>query len=127
MNERIQWITHKGKRILLVDQSNIRDEAQAIKLIDEVEVEILQQPKGQKVLTIFNSPNSLVTSAVTEHSKKMVANINAQGIPTGPSVIVGSAGFQKAVVQMLQFFMKDIHLADSIEEAKDWLVAQKIE
>lgn len=127
MNERIQWIQHKGKKILLVDQSNIRDEAQAIKLIEEVELEILKQPKGQKILTIFNSPNSIVTSAVSERSKKLVANINAQGIPTGPSVIVGSAGFQKAVVQMMQVFMKDLHLADTIEEAKDWLVAQKTE
>lgn len=127
MSERIQWITHKGKRILFVDQSNIRDEGQAIKLIDEVEKEILAQPKGQKYLSLFNSHNSLVTTAVTERSKQMIANVNANGIPTGPSAIVGSSGFQKAVVQMLQFFMKDLHLAESIEEAKDWLAAQEIE
>jgi hypothetical protein len=127
MDERIQWIQHKGKRILYIDQSNIREEDKAIKLIDEVEEEILRQPKGHKILTLFYSPNSLATKAITDRSKQLVANINANGIPTGPSAIVGSAGFQKAVVQMLQFFLKDMHLADSVEEAKDWLAAQKTE
>ena len=127
MNERIKWIQHKGKRILFVDQSDIRDEAEALKLIDAVEKEILTLPKGHKALTIYYSKNSIVTSAISERSKQLVANINAQGIPTGPSAIVGSAGFQKAVVQMMQIFIKDLHLADTIEEAKDWLIAQKTE
>lgn len=127
LNERIQWIEHKGKKILYVDQTNIREEDKAIQLVEEVEAEILKQPKGRKVLTLFNATNSLVTTAVTERSKQLVANINKSGIPSGPSAIVGSSGFQKAVVQMLQFFMKDLHLFDTVEEAKDWLVAQQLD
>jgi len=127
MNERIKWIQHKGKRILFVDQSDIRDEAEALKLIDAVEKEILTLPKGHKALTLYYSKNSIVSSAISERSKRLVANINAQGITTGPSAIVGSAGCQKAVVQLMQIFIKDLHLADTIEEAKDWLIAQKTE
>ena len=38
--------------------------------------------------------------------------------------MVGMTGIQKAVVQALQFFRRDLHVADSLEEGLDWVVEQ---
>jgi hypothetical protein len=127
MNERIQWIAHKGKRILYIDQTDVREEGKVIQLIEEVEQEVLRQPKGHKIRIMFNSMNCMLTTNVTDRGKQLVATINKNGIPTGPTAIVGASGFQKAVVQMLQFFMKDLHMFDTVDEAKEWLVAQKLD
>jgi hypothetical protein len=40
---------------------------------------------------------------------------------------VGLSGFKMAVVQALAFFRPDLHTADSVEAAKDWLIEQPIE
>jgi hypothetical protein len=47
-----------------------------------------------------------------------------RGIPDSPTVIVGVSGFQRAVVQAMQFLRRDLHLAESIEAGKEWLVQQ---
>jgi hypothetical protein len=127
MNERIQWIDHKGKRILYIDASNLRDEALFMQLLLDAEAVILIQPKGIPLRTLFSSPDSLVTKAITDRAKQIFANAKQKGIPTGPTAWVGSSGFQKAVVQAMQYFIKEIHIADSIEEGKDWLAAQPLD
>ncbi|OGO73303.1 MAG: hypothetical protein A2Z49_05495 [Chloroflexi bacterium RBG_19FT_COMBO_56_12] len=126
MNERIQWIQYKGKRILFVDASNLREEDKFLKLLEDAEAEIVVQPKGHAILTLFYSPNSLVTKAIADRSKQVFANAKTNGIPTGPTAWVGSSGFQKAVVSAMQYFIKEIHIAESIEAAKDWLADQEI-
>ena len=53
MQERIQWIQHKGKKILFVDASNIRDEDNFLRILVEAEAQILAQPTGHQYLTLF--------------------------------------------------------------------------
>lgn len=125
MEDRIQWIQHKGKKILFVDASNIRDEDNFLRILVEAEAQILAQPKGHQYLTLFYSPNSLVSKVITDRAKQVFANAKAKGIPAGPTAWIGSSGFQRAVVSTMQYFIKEIHIADSIEEAKDWLAAQE--
>jgi hypothetical protein len=127
MTTRYQWIQHKGKRILFIDASNIRDEAEFLNLFEEVEAEIIRQPKGHAILTLFYSPDSVVTKSISDRAKLVFSNAKLNGIPTGPTAWVGSSGFQRAVVTAMQFFIKEIHIADSIEDAKEWLVAQQID
>lgn len=127
MGERIQWIQHQGKRILYIDASHIREEGVFLKLIEEAEATIIAQPKGRALLTLFYSPDSLITKKISDRAKQVFANAKAKGIPTGPTAWVGSSGFQKAAVQAMQFIIKEIHVAESIEDAKDWLAAQKID
>ena len=124
MSERIQWIEYKGKRILFVDYSKLREEEPYLKAIEEMEAEVLKQPKGTIILTLIDFTGSIATTAITERSKKMTAAAKAAGIPDSPTVLVGIAGFKKSIVQAMQFFRPDIHLADSVEAAKDWLVKQ---
>ena len=125
MSERIQWIQHKGKRILYIDGSHIREEAEFLKLLEEAEATIIAQPKGRGLLTLFYSTDSLITKPTIDRAKQAFANAAEKGIPNGPTAWVGSSGFQRAAVTAMQFFIKVIHVADSIEEAKDWLAAQE--
>ena len=127
MTERIQWIQYKGKRILYIDGSNIREEAEFLELLEEAEATIIVQPKGRPLLTLFYSPGSLITKPIVDRAKQVFANAAERGIPNGPTAWVGSAGFQRAAVMAMQFIIKVIHVAESIEEAKDWLAAQEID
>lgn len=127
MNERIEWIQHKGKRMLFIDASKVQDENTFLKLFDDAEAEIVAQPKGHAILTLFYSPDSTVTKAISDRAKQVFANAKTKGIPTGPTAWVGSSGFQRAVVTAMQFFIKEIHIADNVEAAKDWLAAQDLE
>ncbi|MBN2149779.1 MAG: hypothetical protein JW726_20495 [Anaerolineales bacterium] len=125
MDERIRWIQYKGKRILFVDGSEIREEDKFLRLLEEAEAQIISQPKGHQYLTLFYSPNSMVSKAITDRAKQIFPNAKAAGILVGPTAWVGSSGFQRAVVSTMQYFIKEIHIADSIEDAKEWLIAQE--
>lgn len=124
MSKRTQWITHKGTRILFADFTNLRDEGEYIKAFDELENDLLSQPAGRMVPTLLDVSNSMLSTAITDRSKKMTQAAEAKGIPNSPSAIYGMTGFQKAVVQAMQFFRKDIYIASSLEAGKDWLVEQ---
>ena len=124
MSNRIQWIQHKGKRILFGNWSGIREEAEYLRAIEELEAEILKQPKGHRVLTLLDQSGSIATPAITERSKRMIATAKEKGIPDSPTALVGNTGFQKAIIQAMQFFRRDIYIADSIEAGKDWLIEQ---
>jgi hypothetical protein len=123
-SERVKWIQYKGKRIMHADFSNFKDEAVYLKAIEEMEAEVLQQPKGKKILTLIDFTDSIATTVITERSKQMTTATRAAGIPDSPTALVGVSGYKKAIVQAMQFFRPDIHLSDSIEAAKDWLIEQ---
>jgi len=124
MGKYTQWIFHKGTRILFANFSNIRDEDDYLEAFDEAESELLSQPVGRMVPMLMDVSNSLLSTAITERSKRMIEAATEKGIPNSPSAIYGMSGFQKAVVQAMQFFRKDIYIAPSLEAGKDWLVKQ---
>jgi hypothetical protein len=76
------------------------------------------------MLTLTDVTDTTMTPAITERSKRMVAAAREAGIPDSPTAMVGLTGFQKAVVQAMQFFRDDLYVASDIEAAKDWLVEQ---
>ena len=121
---RIQWIQHKGKRILFVDFTNIQEEAAYLKAIEELEVEIFKLPKEHQALILINQSGSIASKAVTDRSKQMMAAAKKKGIPDSPTALVGNIGFSKAVALAIQFFRPDIYLADDVESAKEWLISR---
>jgi hypothetical protein len=68
--------------------------------------------------------NTRSSAAVTERGKRMTEAARAKGIPDSPTALVGLAGFQRAIVQAMQFFRGDIRMVESVEAGKDWLVEQ---
>ena len=124
MTKYVQWIEYKGKRLLYVDFSGIQDEAVYLGAIGEVEEEICSQPAGTMVPLLLNVSDTHMTMEVSNRSKQLMAAASERGIPDSPTAIVGMSGIQKAVVQAMQFLRPDIHVAPSIEDAKDWLAEQ---
>lgn len=124
MEERLQWIEHQKARILSADFSGIRDEEQYLKAIDALEAEILRQPAGSLVPLLLDVSNTVLTPKINERSKQMTAVAREKGIPDSPTALVGLSGAQKAVVQLMQFFRQGLRIANSLEEAKDWLAEQ---
>ena len=124
MSRYAQWIMHKGKRILFADYSGLSDQEEYLRAIGETERELLNQPAGRMVPMLLDTSNTRSSTAITERGKQMAEAAKAKGIPDGPSAIVGLSGFQKAVVQAMQFFRRDIHIVESMEAGKDWLVEQ---
>ena len=122
MSERLQWIEHKGKRILVVKFAGIKEEKEYLEAIVELEREILRQPKGQFVPLVMDVSDTNMTRAVADRAKQMMEKAKAKGIPDSPVALVGLAGAQKAIVFAMQVVRPDIHLAASSDEAKEWMV-----
>jgi len=124
MSERLQWIEHKGKRILLVKFAGIREERVYVEAFADLEREILRQPKGQFVPLVVDVSDTRVTRAVIDRAKQMMEKAKAKGIPDSPVALVGLAGAQKAIVSAMQLLRPDIHVASSSGEASEWIAKQ---
>jgi len=124
MSERFQWIQHKGKRILLVTFSGIKEEKVYLQAVDDLEREILRQPRGQFIPLVMDVSDTRVTKGVTDKAKKMLATLKEKGVPDSPTALVGLSGAQKAIVMAIQILRPDLHVAGSLDDAKDWIVKQ---
>jgi hypothetical protein len=125
MSNRIQWIEHRGKRILFCDYSNIHDEEEFVRAIVETETEVLKQAPGTLILMLIDVTDSHITSTVTGRARELAAAARKRGIPSSPTAIVGVSGpAQKAVVMAMQFLRPDLRTAESVTAAKDWLVSR---
>ena len=118
MGKNVQWITHKGKRILFLNAAGMR-EAEYAAAIDELKQELLKERDG--ALVLVDATKTEMTTLTTNKAKELAASTKAKGIPDRPSVVVGLTGLQKAVAQL---FGRGAHFSGSIEEAKEWLVKE---
>jgi hypothetical protein len=119
MSVHVQWIEHKGQRILYIDYSNLTID-EILGVLDQVTEEVLRQPKGSTVLTLTNMANTRTSKEMNEKAKEMSAAIR-EHVGLSAVAIVGLRGIQKVIAQAVR---KDIYYADSIEAAKDWLVSR---
>ena len=119
MSKHVQWVSHKGKKILFVDAAGLQ-EAEYLALLEEMRQEILKQPNG--ALVLVDATKTEMTSAVTKKAREVVAETKAKGIPDRPTAVVGLAGLQKATAQLLGRGTQ--HFSNTIEEAKEWLVKE---
>jgi hypothetical protein len=125
MGNRVQWIEHRGERVLFCDYSNIDDEDEFTRAIVETETEVLKQAPGTLILMLIDVTGSRVTSKVTGRARELSAAARIREIPSSPTAIVGVSGpAQKAIVAAMQFLRPDLRTAESVAAAKDWLVSR---
>jgi hypothetical protein len=70
------------------------------------------------VVTLTNIANVYITEAVSKKFKELAEQ--TRGISKGAASI-GVAGFKKVLASLIK---RDMYLASSLEEAKDWLAEQ---
>ena len=118
MGRYAQWITYKGKRILFVNCARL-GEAEIVAAFDEMKDELLKERVGPIVLIDISGID--MTTALISKAKELTAVTKDAGMKDGPNAIVGLTGLQKAVAQL---FGRGVHFADSLDEAREWLVTE---
>jgi methanogenic corrinoid protein MtbC1 len=114
----VEWITYKGKRILVVNGPGLK-EAQYIEAMEEMKQEVLKEKDGALVLA--NVSGLDMTKAVVNKSREVVNATKEAGIPNRANAVVGLTGLQKAVAQL---FGRGVHFVDTVEQAKELLVKE---
>ena len=117
MSKHVQWIEHKGKRILFCNFSNF-NENQYLEGVDEMEKELMAQQKGSQILHIVDVTNSTMTQKTSDRGKKTVEILKNTGIAT-LTAMVGITGIKKIIAKAIS---KDVFFANDLETAKDWLI-----
>ncbi len=119
--EGASFITYKDRQILYNDVSGIRNVEDALVIFDKTEkIAKMQAEKSILLLTnVINTHNNVeATNALKEFSNAVTPYIKA-------SAVVGVSGIKRIIVQsLMKVSGRKIHLFDTIEEAKDWLVEQ---
>lgn len=118
--ERINFITHQGKQILVLDFSNSMPE-EVLKTIEQAKAVISKQLPNS-LLTLTNTTGTRFDDAVTAKMKEYAAH-NKPYVRAGAAV--GITGLRKIIFDaILLFSSRKLATFESVEAAKDWLVTQ---
>ena len=114
---RVNFIEHKGRKLLHLDFSHCKAE-EVLQIIDQARAVIgAQPPKSVMTLTDvtetgFNSAVSDAMKAFVEHNKPFVA----------ASAVVGVTGLKQIIFNaVVRFSGRQLHAFDTMDQAKDWL------
>jgi hypothetical protein len=118
MGKYAQWVTYRGKRMLFVNCARL-GETEIVAAFDEMKDELLKERIGPIVLIDISGID--MTTVLISKAKELTSVTRDAGIKDGPNAIVGLTGLQKAVAQL---FGRGVHFADSVEEAREWLVKE---
>ena len=120
-NPRIRFVEHKGKRILLEDFSNVKNDDELEPLIWEAEKIVHQQPP-KSVLVAVDLTNSHF-GPKTSQASKTVTKGNEPYIKA--SVLIGMNKMMEVVLGSLRMITgRAIVSFSTREEAFDWLAKQ---
>lgn len=119
MEDRIRYITHKGKQVLLVDCSNCSAK-ELEKMAHLVPGYVTSQPKGAVLL--------LADLSGAKFEKKIMDSVKQALVFDRPylkrSAWVGTEGLPKVFYEHLKSFsQRDLPIFKTREEALDWLVS----
>jgi hypothetical protein len=119
--ERTRFIEHRGKKILLLDYSGIKDPAAALREIEASKAEVVKHPpKSLRVLT--DTTDAHYDSAVVQALKELAAHDEPYVIA---SAVVGVSGLKKVVLTGVNLFSRrKITMFNTRPEALEWLVQQ---
>jgi len=127
MSKYVNWIEYQGRPIMFVNYAGLHDEAEYLRAIKEFESETLKQPPGSRFRILTDVTDSILTSAILQGNKDAAARAKEAGIPDNPTALVGLAGFKLATAHAFSFFRPGLYFASSMQDAKDWLVKQKLD
>lgn len=120
--ERVRFITHQGKQVLLFDYRDLSDEDEILAMVEERKRVVTSQPK-QSLLTIAD-----LTGA--RFSRKTITKIKEANVYDRPFVrraaLVGVDDSQKAAVEAVNMFARrDWAMFATLAEALDWIVQEE--
>ena len=121
MEERIRFITHRGRQVLLVDVSNCTS-AEMIKLSQLLPTHLAVEPRGS-VLLLADFSGSKFDKAAFESLKQATVYDRPH---LKRSAWVGTEALPKVFYENLKAFsQRDLPTFKTREEALEWLVAEE--
>ena len=120
--DRVRFITHKGKKVLLVDYTDLADESELLKMIEQREFLVDSQPK-KSVLMVINVSGAKFSKEVLTRAKEA----NVYDLPyVRRAALVGVEDRQKPAVDAVAMFAKrHWETFGTLAEALDWIVADE--
>ena len=117
-----QWITYKGKRILLVDCSNFIFQTDQIKAELDMAVLLASKEPPNSILILSDVRGSKMSPEIFKITKEATSKI---AYYARKRAMVGVTTVQKIFLESLNalFPKKQITTFDDIEKAKEWLVS----
>ena len=119
--ERIRFIDHKGKKILLQDFSDMKDQDELISLIRKGAQLTRQQPP-KSVLVLTDMTRTRYDSQSSQEAKETVKG-NTPFIKA--SALAGITGIMEIIVRAINAFAgREVKTFHTRDEALEWLVKQ---
>src|ERR1041384_3344296 len=121
--ERVRFIEHKSRRILLFDFSNIWSVGEGAKVIDGAREYVAKLPQKGDLLTLVDVRESAFDDRVVNKLKELGAH-NRPWVMAG--AVVGMSTMQKIMFRMINALNgRKLAAFDTREQAQEWLVAQQ--
>jgi flavodoxin len=115
--ERVQFIQHKGKKILYLNFAYCKTD-EVLTVIDQAKATIRTQAR-QSVFTLTDVTNTAFNSKVSDAMKEFVIHNKPYIVA---SAVVGVTGLKQIIYNaVMKFSGRKLMAFDSIAEAKDWL------
>lgn len=116
--ERVRFVQHCGKDILLVDFSNC--EADGAHLIIDKAKALICTRSEQSLLTLTDVTNLRFDEKISDRMKEYAAH-NKPFVKA--AAVVGIVGLKKIIFQAVVMFSKrKLDVFDTVDQAKTWLV-----
>jgi len=121
--ERIRFVEHAGRRIVLMDFSKVWSVGEAAKNIEQARQFVAAQPKVKNLLTLVDVTDAAYDDRVVEKLKEL-ARHDEPWVLAG--AVVGMSGMQKIVFSIVNAFSRRNNMAafDTVPQAMDWLTRQ---
>lgn len=117
---RVQFITHKGKKILYFDLSACKI-AEISSVVAEAKRAVSSQPPGS-VLALTN----VTETELSKDSSAVIKDFTAHNKPfVKASAVIGVEGLRKVIYNAAMAFSgRQFSAFSTMDQAKDWLAAQ---
>ena len=120
--DRVRFIEHKGKRIILLDFAGITDPTIGLAAVAEATKFIATQPAGGDTRTLTDVTDTRYDRKIVEAFKEMTAK-NRPIVRS--AAIVSNSSLHRAAISMIALFSRrKLEVFDSRDQALDWLAAQ---
>jgi hypothetical protein len=126
MSKYCEIIQYHDREILYVNCSG-RSSDEMLEAMSEMLGNIEAKPKGELVLVLMNMENTTTSIAVNNKGRQIVQRAKEEGYPEMPTAIYGFTGAQRLVTKMFAQMRRSntLFVADTLEEARNWLVNWK--
>lgn len=119
MSKSVQWIEYKGKRILFNNFAGLAG-AEYMAAVEASQQELQKLPDGTHYLSLTDTTHVTLTAEMSAKGREVMAMVKKKKL-VPVAAIVGISGIAATVAKLVQPTM---YFAKTLEEAKEWLVAQ---